>query len=99
MLFLVIGVTVTGLFGFRTQDGAYIRRAKLAITGLTAAADNSVPHTLKQADGVTAAIPLSVTLVPGSAGLWGEKQAADGTNIYIHVDTAGATAGTALVDY
>src|SRR5438094_6827598 len=99
MLFLVIGVTVTGLFGFRTQDGAYSRRAKLAITGLTAASANTVPHALKQADGVTGAIPKSVSLVPGAAGLWGETQPADGTNIYITVGTAGATAGSAYVDY
>jgi len=72
--------------------GTFVGFAKLAITGLTAASGNTVPHGLPRP-------PRAVLLVPGAAGLWGETQAADGTNIYITVGSGGATAGTAYALY
>lgn len=63
-----------------------------AVTGLTAASANTVPHGLPRP-------PRAVLLVPGASGLWGETQAADGTNIYVTVGSGGATAGTAYIFY
>lgn len=89
-----MAIAVTGTY-FEPQpdlQGGQPVTAKLAITGLTAASANTVPHGLPRA-------PRKVTLVPGASGLWGETSAADATNIYITVGTGGATAGTAYVEY
>lgn len=80
-----------------TLNGAFIREAKLAITGLTAGSNNTVAHGLP-------AIPFKVTLATLSltaseAGLWGEAKAADSTSIYVAVASGGATAGTIYVEY
>jgi hypothetical protein len=85
-----IAVTVTP-GGTKTDlDGVYRRRGSLAITGLTAASANTIPHGLPFT-------PNRISLRPGALGLWGETQAPDSTNIYITVGTGGATAGT--IDY
>ena len=88
------GIAVTPTYGYLAQslEGEQVRRAKLAITGLTAGAANVVPHGLPVA-------PVSVSYDPGASGLWGETQAPDGTNLYITVGTGGATSGTAYVQY
>lgn len=87
-----IAVTATKQGYRQNQDGANIRRASLAITGLTAGAANTIPHGLP-------ATPMRLSLRPGAAGLWGETQAPDGTNIYITAGVGGATAGTVDVEY
>ena len=85
-----IAVTNTN-HGFRqNQTGELIRRGSLAVSGLTAAAGNTVAHGLPYT-------PRRISLRPGANGLWGETQTPDATNVYITVGTGGATAGT--VDY
>lgn len=64
----------------------------LVVTGLTAAAANTIPHGLPRT-------PRKVILVPSALGLWGETSAADATNIYVTVGTGGATAGKIYVEY
>ena len=88
-----MAITVTPSYRYlaQTYQGVPIRQAKLSIAGLAAGA-NVVPHGLK-------VMPISVSYDPGAAGLWGETQAADKTNLYITVGTGGATSGTAYVQY
>jgi hypothetical protein len=73
-------------------NGRFLRVSTLTITGLTAAAANTIPHGLP-------GVPVAYSLRPGAAGLWGETSVADATNFYITVGTAGATAGTIDVFY
>ena len=87
------GITVTPNYRYlaQTYQGVPIRQAKLAISGLAIGA-NVVPHGLP-------VIPMSVSYDAGAAGLWGETQPADKTNLYITVGAAGATSGTAYIQY
>ncbi len=82
--------TATYKYAFRTQDGALLRVAKLALTG-AAVGNNAVAHGLTDAfgNGVT---PLTVGIEPTATGNFYEYQAADATNIYINVPAANATA-------
>lgn len=89
---MAITVTPTFFGRFKLIDGRFVRRAVLAISGLTAASANTVPHGLPST-------PQTVDLEAGAAGLWGETQVWDGTNIYITVGTGGATSGWANVQY
>lgn len=75
----------------QTLEGAYIRKARLAVTGLTPSASNIVPHGLP-------AVPMSVLIEPASAGGFHETSAADATNIYITADGAG-TSCNLIVEY
>ncbi len=75
----------------QTLEGAYIRKAKLAVTGLAPNAANIVPHGLP-------AVPMSVLIEPTSAGGFHETQPADATNVYITADGAG-TACNLIVEY
>lgn len=72
-------------------NGASLSVAVLSVTGLTASANNTVPHGLPRAPKFYfyAAQPLG----------WSEQQAADATNIYVAVAAAGATAGTVVAFY
>lgn len=87
-----IGVTPTYQSVRQTLQGAQIRKASLAVTGLTAGAANTIPHGLP-------GTPIAVDYRPGANGLWGETQAPDATNIYVTVGSGGATAGTIEVEY
>ena len=89
---MAISVTRTNLGTIRMLDGKFVNRASLAVTGLTAASANTVPHGLPTT-------PQTVNLVPGANGLWGQTSAVDATNIYVTVGTGGATAGTINVEY
>jgi len=89
---MAIVVTRTDHGTRKLLNGKFINSAALAVTGLTAAAANTIPHGLPT-------IPVIVNPVPGASGLWGQTQAADATNIYITVGTGGATAGTINVEY
>ena len=89
---MAITVVPSFLGRFKTLDGRFIKRAVLTITGLTAAAANTVPHGLP-------AVPQKVDVEAGANGLWGETSAADATNIYITVGTGGSTSGYANVEY
>lgn len=93
---MAVAVTQTNLYFRQTQDGAYIRKAKLAVTGL-AAGNNTAAHGLKDVfgNGVT---PLSVELEPTSAGPFNESQPSDSTNIYVNAGGAGTTC-TLYVEY
>lgn len=78
--------------GIRTSlTGTYHRRAKLTITGLTASADNVVPHGLPYT-------PNWVVFRPTALGLWGETLPPDSVNIYITVGASGATSGVVNVE-
>src|SRR5262249_39279478 len=85
-------MTVTNTPGPLQQslDGVPRRRGVLTIGGLTANSDNTVPHGL----GFK---PRFLGFRPGSAGLWGEIQSPDSTNLYLHVGNGGATSG--IVQY
>jgi len=61
------------------------RKNKLIVSGLSEGA-NTVPHGLPFT-------PSMLRLRPGAAGLWGETQPPDDTNVYITVGTGGATGG------
>ena len=89
---MAIAVSATYPYVVQTYQGIPIRKAKLAITGLTAAAPNVVPHGLPSA-------PLTVSYDPSALGGWGETQPPDTTNLYITVETGGATSGTVFVEY
>jgi len=86
-------ITVTPNYRYlgQTYQGVPIRQAKLSIAGLAAGA-NVVPHGLPM-------MPISVSYDPGAAGLWGETQPADQTNLYITVGAGGATSGTVYAQY
>jgi hypothetical protein len=75
---------------FTDLVGVTHRTGSLAITGLTAGADNTVPHGRPFT-------PLRLSYRPQAAGGWNETQAPDATNIYITVAAGGPTAFT--VDY
>ncbi len=62
----------------------------LNVTAATGSTATTVPHGLPFT-------PTRLSFRPGAAGLWGETQAPDATNIYITVGVAGATSG--MVDY
>ena len=89
---MAIAVTVLNTKTVKLLDGRFLNFAELEVTGLTAAAANTIPHGLPE-------VPISVGLVPGAAGLWGQTQVADATNIYVTVGTAGATSGWLNVVY
>lgn len=72
-------------------QGAYTRKAKLTVTGLTAAAANTIPHGLP-------AMPGEVEYVGNSGTPGFETQAADATNLYFTTG-AGQTSLTAYVRY
>lgn len=73
-------------------DGRFLNRARLAVSGLTAGSTNTIPHGLPRQ-------PQKVDLNSGAAGLWGETQLADATNIYVTVGSGGATSGWLNVEY
>jgi hypothetical protein len=89
-----MAITVTPTYQSFRQDqpGPYVARAALAISGLTASADNTVPHGLPRK-------PQRVVYVPRAAGGWNEKQDADATNLYITVAASGPTSFVVYVDY
>ncbi len=80
-----MAITVTPSYEYLSQtlEGAYIRKAKLTITGLASGA-NTVPHGLP-------AIPIRLVIEPTSAGGFHETQPADQTNVYITADGSGTS--------
>ena len=88
-----MAITATPTYGGYVWEGngSSLRIAKLAVAGLTAAANNTVPHGLPAAPKYYfyGAQPLG----------WSEQAVPDATNIYIAVATAGATSGTVVVLY
>lgn len=72
-------------------DGSNYSIATLAVSGLTAAANNTVPHGLPRTPKFYfyGAQPLG----------WSEQAVPDATNIYIAVATGGATSGTVVIIY
>lgn len=89
-----MAITVTPTFQGRFVDiyGRFVRRVTLAIAGLSPAGANTVPHGLPQA-------PQETGLNAGTAGLWGETQLGDGTNLYITIGSGGHPSGWANVKY
>jgi len=85
-----MAVTITPVYQYveQTNQGAGLRNAKLAVTGLPANGVTSVAHGL----GVA---PLIVGLEPRSNSNFWENAPADSTNIYVGV---GAASGTHAVD-
>ncbi len=80
---------------FRTDQGVPIRKETLHITGLTAGADNTVPHGLPFTPNKLSYRPAKDGTSPGG---WSEKQDPDATNIYITVNTNGSTLGNVDVE-
>ena len=92
---MAIVVTPTYQFDDVNLAGAILHYAKLTVTGLTASANNSVPHSLTDGKG-NAVTPLQVSIEPTSNNNFWEYQAADATNVYVGV---GAGAGTSIQIY
>lgn len=88
---MAISVTPHYEYLSQTLEGAYLRKAKLAVAGLTASSANTVPHGLPAA-------PLNVLIEPTSAGGFHEAQPADAVNIYVTADGAG-TSCNLIVEY
>ncbi|MGH9406342.1 MAG: hypothetical protein ACRD3D_10975 [Terriglobia bacterium] len=86
-----ISVTPNYEYLSQTLEGSYIRKARLAVTGLLANSVNLVPHGLP-------AVPASVLIEPTSAGGFHEAQPADATNVYVAADGAG-TSCNLIVEY
>lgn len=88
-------MAITAPIGFNQYvwegSGGPLRVAVLAVAGLTASANNTVPHGLPAA-------PVFYVYAPEQTG-WSEQKAADATNIYITVAAAGATAGNVVIFY
>lgn len=91
-----ISVTVKtpGTHVHTTLTGAYRRNESLTITGLTAGADNTVPHGLPFTPRKVSYRPAKDGTTPGG---WSETQDPDGTNLYITVNANGSTKGIADV--
>ena len=87
-----IGVTVAATGTGRRVDmyNNEKRYASLSITGLTAGADNTIPHGLPYTPARISYRPAKVGTTPGG---WTETQAPDGTNLYLTVNTNGSTSG------
>ena len=92
---MAITVTPTYQFFEQAQTGQYLKYAKLTVTGLTASANNSVPHGLTDGKG-NAVTPVQVDIEPTSNNNFWEYQAADATNVYVGV---GSGAGTSIQVY
>lgn len=88
---MAISVKPTYEYIDQTLQGVYIRKARLAVTGLAASAANTVPHGLPAA-------PINVQIEPTSAGGFHETQPADAANIYVTADGAG-TSCNLIVEY
>jgi hypothetical protein len=72
--------------------GPYFAKSTLTVTGLTASADNTVPHGLPRT-------PAAISYRPQASGGWNEKQAPDALNIYITVAGSGPTSFVLDVEY
>jgi hypothetical protein len=81
---MAISVTPNYEYVGQTLQGAYIRKAKLIVTGLTANSVNTVPHGLP-------AVPVNVIIEPTSAGGFHEANPADASSIYVSADGAGTS--------
>lgn len=87
---MAILVVPTFEYDKQTIQGAFIRKAKLTVTGL-ASGPNNIPHGLP-------AVPMNVIIEPTSAGGFHETQPADATNVYVSADGAGTTCNL-IVEY
>jgi hypothetical protein len=90
-----MAITVTSTYQWIDQatSGQYLSYAKLVVSGLTAGANNTVPHGLTDGKGNGVA-PLQVSLEPTSNNTFYEYQAADTTNIYVGVGAVGGSGTT-----
>ncbi len=87
---IAVATTSRGIYEFLT--GVFLAKARLSITGLTATADNTVPHGLPRA-------PQAVSYRAQASGGYNETKAPDATNLYITVAGSGPTAIVADVEY
>jgi hypothetical protein len=81
-------MTVTIESSVRIQnnfDSRHVSKNCLLVSGLTANADNVIPHGLRMA-------PIRLSYRPNAGGGWGEVSV-DATNITIHIAAGGATSG------
>lgn len=85
-----IAVTVGAGVVRKDLNGTIRRSTVLTVTGLTAGADNTIPHTLPYAPRGMGLRPAKSGTTPGG---WTETQTADATNIYLTVNTNGSTSG------
>lgn len=84
-----IAVVTVKVGSMRSDQGARdLARVQLQVTGLTAGAQNTVPHGLPYIPRVIDCNPIGA-----AAGAWKQGQAADATNVYVYVDSGAPTAG------
>ena len=93
-----IAATPTNGSVIRDQSGRRLKSIKLAVTGLTAGANNSVPHALKDHLG-NGAVPSKVEVQAAGPLPPFVYQAADGTHVFLTAQSAGDTACTLLLQY
>ncbi len=89
---MALVVTPSYLFDTQTYVGVPLRRAKLAVAGLTPGQTNNVAHGLPNT-------PLAVELEPTSNNNFWESAAADASNIYVGVGTGAGTSALIYVTY
>lgn len=91
-----MAVTIAPVYQYveETIQGALLRNAKLAVTGLPANGVTTVAHGLIDIRGA-GITPIVVGLEPKSNSNFWENTPADATNIYVGV---GASSGTHAVD-
>jgi archaellum component FlaG (FlaF/FlaG flagellin family) len=80
----VIAVSTTKLGTVIQDNGVRESHARLAVTGLVADSDNTVPHGLPRT-------PRAISIRARASGNVWEKADPDATNIYLHVEAAGPT--------
>lgn len=85
-----VSVLSTGKHIHSSLAGAYRRHETLAVTGLTAGTDNTVPHTLPFTPRMVSYRPQKDGTSPGG---WSETNLPDATNLYITVNANGSTKG------
>jgi len=92
-----ISVVTTYLYVETDDLGVYRNHARLAVTGLTTSANNSVPHGLTNYGARVA--PLEVGIEPTSNNQFWEYQSPDSTNVYVGVGSGSGTTVQLYVTY
>ena len=95
---MAVSVSLTEQFIEETVAGPFIKNAKLSVTGLATAGNNTVPHGLNDGKG-NSVTPVTVSIEPTSNNNFFEYQAADSTNIYVGVGSGSGTTCNIYVEY
>lgn len=87
---IAVSINTTGKHTEFSRSGIPLRHMTLTITGLTAGADNTIPHGLAFTPTGLSYRPAKVGTTPGG---WSETSSPDATNLYLTVNTNGSTSG------